>query len=399
MKYPAFTASIVVVIATMADVLLSTSVAYADIRSGILDSLRGQVAAPEIIYVKSSTPLYESANDKGSVIVSLPTGSSLEVLNRSNASWLQVRSSENAQLVGYVRASATSATPVARAPDAESEQLPRTSNQIAAIQQSREQADQAYISEQKQNMKAYEKSEYERRRQEEAEQEARLAEQQRLETEDFQRRQDAYAEQRRRQSMAEWGQRTQPSYLYNRQDSPSGRSRSNDGNKSGSIYAPVPQSQINAERNRALAQAQSQNTGSRSGSANSASSRSSASGREPSAVVELTPRPPIPQASSNCREVYPEGFVCARAGSPAWYAENHRDTAIGMARTIAFTEAATKCSGGGPYQMGVTPSTPNENDPAWRVANPDCRESYGHTTDGTALVWCEIEVAGPCSVR
>ncbi|WP_430009581.1 SH3 domain-containing protein [Methylophaga lonarensis] len=346
---------------------------------------------PDILYAIDDTKLYAAADANGKVIAVLTKGAPLEILNRSTTNtWLKVRSTENSQWVGYVPAASTSAKPVLQKSASNKQTSPKSTNDIAAIQQSRTQAEKDYLSAQTQNMLEYYESERERERQEEAEQEARLAEQQRLEQEDFQRRQDAYAEQRRRQSMADWGQRTQPSYLYNRQDSPSGRNRYPDSNKSGSIYEPVPQSQINAERNRALAQAQSQNTGSRSGSANSASSRSSASGREPSAVVELSPRPPVPQASSNCREVYPEGFVCARAGSPAWYAENQRDTAIGMARTMAFTDAASLCNG---YRY----QTPDQNDPAWRVANPDCRESYGHTTDGSALVWCEIEVAGPCT--
>ena len=111
---------------------------------------------------------------------------------------------------------------------------------------------------------------------------------------------------------------------------------------------------------------------------------------------KLTPWPSVPQSSSTCRGQYPQGYVCGRAGSPGWYAQNHRDTAIGMARTIAFSITPAKCRGGDPYTVNSPSTPPSDNDPRWIVGKPDCRESYGHTTDGTALIWCEIEVAGPC---
>lgn len=109
---------------------------------------------------------------------------------------------------------------------------------------------------------------------------------------------------------------------------------------------------------------------------------------------ELKPTPPVPTITGDCRGNYPQDHLCGRAGSPTWYAENHKNTAIGMARTIAFVEAAEKCR-----LSGSKKRSPPQTDPSWIVSSSDCQESYGHTTDGTALVYCEIETSAPCRER
>lgn len=383
--------------------------AQADVRADVLSSFGLKSEALPQRQVVSSAELRASPRPSGRSLVALVAGTRVELLELvGGGQWAKVRTLTEPTRVGYLRAElledANSGISLGRLGGQASSPREVALLHRNILEENRRAAELARHQDmqEKQARISEEKAARER---EEAENKARRE----REDAEFREQQQQYEDQRRRQSAREWAARTAPSsgvgFPPPQQRAPTGVSR---------LYAPAPMADVNTERRRAIEQKQYQATSPTPGAGTTpypsvarpaeavsaprpstgSGNPSAASSSQPSQNAPTTHRPgsepPHPQSSTSCKATYPREAICARGNSSAWYGSHGRGVAVSQAREHAKAQIFQICRSKGRY------TTPRWGGSAWSEGSPECREASGYRTDGSPLLWCELDVWTTC---
>ena len=350
--------------------------AHADVRADVLSSFGLKTEALPQRQVISLAELRVSPRPSGRSLVALVAGTRVELLELvGGGQWAKVRTLTEPTRVGYLRAElledANSGISLGRLGGQASSPREVALLHRNILEENRRAAELARQQDMQEKQARLSKEKAERER-EEARDQARRE----REDAEFREQQQEYEDQRRRQSAREWAARTAPSsgvgFPPTQQRAPTGGSR---------LYAPAP---VAARPPEAVSAPRSS-----AGSGNPAAGSS-----QPSQNAPTTHRPgsepPHPQSSTSCKATYPRDAVCARGNSSAWYGSHGRGVAISQAREHAKALIYQACRSKGRY------TTPSGGGSAWSEGSPECREAHGYRTDGSPLLWCELDVWTTC---